>query len=58
MVNSNSRLNKFASTRLKKEDEGLSLDNKESLTMDMTSLEKVKRSRLSLGKTRRLGDKP
>ena len=38
MVNSNSRLNKFASTRLKKDDEGLSLDNKESLTMDMTSL--------------------
>lgn len=53
-IQSNQRLNKFAlSTKLEKE-EASSLDKKECLTADLNSLDKAKRGRLSLGKTRKL----
>jgi hypothetical protein len=55
-INSSQRLNKFsASIRLAKEKEdACSLDKKESMTTDLSSLEKGKRGRLSLGRTKKL----
>jgi hypothetical protein len=53
-IGSSNRLNKFAaSTRLERDD-ACSLDKKESMTTDLSSLEKGKRGRLSLGRTKKL----